>query len=376
MPRLFKSKEGSSKTTKDKEIEESLHESLNVSELYKEAFKSKSYADILSKFQSQLHKKPSSRFTKSRATKSTSLSGSFSSLSSTSFSVSSKINLHTCLLEPKQKLVLDSIKSSKLKGLLEEFFNITQEAYNVCELLLVGIQKTRYNNNFIKQRVQMLLSSDERRNNEMLIRELASFDKLSNPLSSLADFRKNHEGHFKLLNKLRSRMGKIKRKQKIIKFCKKLAGYGLLVAYSAMVTALIPLLLHSGIGLVAIPVLFLLPIAFRNFDWNRLRPSVREQLVTQLDVTARGSYILMNDFDTIGRLAVRVHDEVEHRKANAELCVRNGNNQQVVKQTLKELFKYENEFGRELDELEEQVYLCFVTINRIRKLVYTEISSA
>ncbi|KAL0438383.1 UNVERIFIED_CONTAM: hypothetical protein Slati_2321300 [Sesamum latifolium] len=91
-------------------------------------------------------------------------------------------------------------------------------------------------------------------------------------------------------------------------------------------------------------------------------------LGAQLDLAARGVYILVNDFDTMSRLVQRLHDEMEHRKFVADICVRKGKNE-MLKEVVKEFQMHETWFMEQLEELEKQIYLCFLDINRSRRLV-------
>ncbi|KAK9740048.1 hypothetical protein RND81_03G007300 [Saponaria officinalis] len=360
---------------KDKE-EEGLRGKPNVNEEYKEVFRTKSYVEIWSKVQVQL--KGSSTTQNSKRSFSSSSSSSNLLSSSPSSSLPLYKHLSDNLLEPRQEVVLESIKSSKLQTLLKNYFDVTLEAYNVCEMLLRGIHKTRSNYRIIKRVIR--LSTDQLgSNHNHTIQELATFARHGNPLSFTnnggINFHDIHDDHALLLGKLTSRKRRLNRRQKFIKFYKKTAGYGFIIAYTALAMALLALALHSVVGLLGVPGL-LLPFSsgvLKKVDCDKLKPSILERLGEQIDVTAKGAYILVNDFDTMGRLVGRVYDEVEHRRVVADMCVRNSKSQEVVKEAMKELLMHEDAFVEQLEELEEHVYLCFLTINRSRRLVLQQI---
>ncbi|KAL9238135.1 hypothetical protein vseg_012605 [Gypsophila vaccaria] len=369
---------------KDKE-EEGLRRKPNVNEEYKEVFRTKSYVEIWSKVQIQLKKSPSTSTTQNNKRSFSSSSSSSNLLASSSLPLYK--HLSDCLIEPRQDVVLESIKSSKLQGLLKNYFDVTLEAYNVCELLLRGIHKTRSNHRIMKRVIR--LSTDQVGPNDdnsegyslsnHTIQELATFARQSNPLSFTinggVDFHDIHDDHTLLLRKLTQRQRRINRRQKFIKFYKKMAGYGFIIAYTALAMALLALAIHSVVGLLGVPGL-LLPFSsgvLKKVDCDKLKPSILERLGAQVDVTAKGAYILVNDFDTMGRLVARLYDEIEHRRVVAEMCVRNSKSQEVVKEAMRELLMHEDVFVEQLEELEEHVYLSFLTINRSRRLVLQEI---
>ncbi|XP_074321636.1 UPF0496 protein At1g20180-like [Silene latifolia] len=370
--KLFKSpsflKKGISRK-KDKE-EEGKRKKLNVNEEYKEVFRTNSYVEIWSKTQVELTESPSSSTTQTHKR---------SSSSRPLYN-----HLSDCLLEPPQGVVLESIKSSKLQSLLKDYFDVTLDAYNVCELLLRGIHKTRSNNRIMKRVIRQ--SSQEQINKQghyylsnSAIQELTSLIRQSNPLSftvnGKVDFHSIHRGHANLLRKLTLRRKRLKRKEKFVKLYKKLAGYGFIIAYTALAVTLLALALHSVVGLLGVPGI-LLPFSggvLKKVDCEKLKQSHLERLGSQMDITAKGAYILSNDFDTMGRLVARLHDEVEHRRAVVDMCVRNSSSQEVVKEAMRELEMHDDGFVEQLEELEQNVYLCFLTINRSRRMVVQEI---
>ena len=70
-------------------------------------------------------------------------------------------------------------------------------------------------------------------------------------------------------------------------------------------------------------------------------------------------------------LVRRAHDEVEHGRDVARLVLRN-RERQLVREAAREVEGGEEELAEQLDELEEHVYLCLITINRSRRMVAQE----
>ncbi|KAJ0098631.1 hypothetical protein Patl1_20171 [Pistacia atlantica] len=95
----------------------------------------------------------------------------------------------------------------------------------------------------------------------------------------------------------------------------------------------------------------------------------------QLDVAAKGTYILNRDLDTISRLVVRLNDELEHMRSMVKFWMERGEGGrlQASGEVARQLRKNDASFSQQLDDLEEHLYLCFMTINRSRNLVLKEI---
>ncbi|KAL1814928.1 hypothetical protein ACET3Z_017502 [Daucus carota] len=301
------------------ESEDILVNKVNVDEEYKETLRTKSYTDISSKVEGHL----------------------LSKTMETSSSVRPiQLHLFESLLEPGQETVAHIIEGSNLHPLLIDYFEITIKACFICEVLVQSIHQIRANHRVIKNVLDMrqkaLFSNDRCC---AMFRDLDSFATIGNPLSaiSLGEFREMQNGQSDLLDRLTLQCRKIRRRMKIRRGVKKTVGYTIVVAYTALAFTLMVLAFHSIVGLVAAPAFFTCSFGFlkKRNKLVKIKASSRERIVAQLDVAAKGVYILINDFNTVSRLVMRLYDEIEHSKAMADMCVRNGKIE-VLKEVVRE----------------------------------------
>ncbi|OIW06244.1 hypothetical protein TanjilG_23301 [Lupinus angustifolius] len=93
----------------------------------------------------------------------------------------------------------------------------------------------------------------------------------------------------------------------------------------------------------------------------------------QLDIAAKGTYILNRDFDTLSRIVARLNGEIEHNRKMVQFCL-DRKEDKFCLQMMNELKRSDVGFRKQVEELEEHVYLCLVTINRARGLVIKEMT--
>ncbi|KAF9683176.1 hypothetical protein SADUNF_Sadunf05G0185200 [Salix dunnii] len=357
-----------------KEHASSLSNKLNVDEEYKEAFRTKSYVEMWTKVQDQLRK--------------TRIDG-VNKVTSPSSSLPFYLHLSDYLLEPQQRGTLrEMIEASKFHHFLDGYFKASFEACHICGLLLQCIQQTLANNKKIRRviklskRVQATADYSDEISSAMY-RELAAYALLENPLSifyTTVKFNDFHDKNLVLLHGLTSEQRRIMRKAKFRRICMKVGGGCLVISHTALLIALLVIAIHGIVGIVAAPGIMGCSLSvFRKqimLVHRRLETSkLEKRLGAQLDLAAKGTYILINDFDTMSRLVRRLFDEVEHRKALADMCVRN-KKPELLKEAVKDFHTHNLCYLEQLEELEQHIYLCFHTINRSRKLVMDEIMVA
>ncbi|KAF6173279.1 hypothetical protein GIB67_026974 [Kingdonia uniflora] len=334
---------------KNREEVNNLGNKFSVNDEYDQAFRTKSYIDIWSKVQGELGTSHRDYY-----------------------------HLSRYLIEPKQEFLMQM----DLHPLLIDYFKLSLEACNVCGLLLQCIDQTRVNYCIIQSVIKLAkrVPPDDNDQCGIIFRELVSFGKLNNPFSCSTstgmDFEAViHHRYGMLLNQLIRSRDKNVKKAKIIHFLKMAYGAGLVVACVALVCVTLVLSIHGLVGIVAAPaIISCFPFGFfkGRKRMNSEAKSLRKKLISQLDAAAKGIYTVKRDFDTMSRLIMRLNNEIDHHKAIAWLCVRNKKSY-MLKEVVREFQTHESRFLKQLGELEEHVYLCFVTINRARRLVIHEI---
>ncbi|CAN1751674.1 UPF0496 protein At3g49070, partial [Linum perenne] len=272
------------------------------------------------------------------------------------------------LLDPDQPTVtrvLDSAHiSSSAQSLLAQYFAQTADASSSCGSLLNDINRVRVKARTLKSALHLLETGPQP------VSQLEKFADTRNPFdpanSSSILVRSAQTNCSKLLKPLESVRNKAQANIQIRARLKHGSAL-LLVALTASLTVI--LATHALALLIAAPTLVAASIELAS-------TKKLSRAVSQLDVAAKGMYILSRDLETINGLVTRLSDELEHMCGTVKFWLDRGETwvRGANGEVWKELRKNERGFSQQLDELEEHLYLCFMTINRARNLVVKEIS--
>ncbi|KAK4374416.1 hypothetical protein RND71_005093 [Anisodus tanguticus] len=294
------------------------------------------------------------------------------------------------LLEPGKETITSILESTNifprkynLKALLSNYFNISAKASKFCSHLLKSINQVQNDYNFVEQVLESIDSNCSSQQFGYLVLELRAYIIHNNPFSDLKKqaFTGINDEYSSILQHLSTKRKKVVRKIKLIKSVNKASGVFVTTACGLVAVAAVVLAAHTLVALVMGPAILtiipLKPSKISKFT-NRLRLlkcGFLSKIGAQLDVAAKGTYILKRDFDTISRLVDRLHNEIEHNKAMIQLCL-DRREDSISLQVLKELKKSNVGFRKQVEELQEHTYLCLLTINRARTLVIEEIGKS
>lgn len=246
--------------------------------------------------------------------------------------------------------------------LLSDYFLETANTFLLCTLLLKNIHRLRSKYESLKPTFQ----SENNDNSLALMDHFTELSRWFDPfISSGSRIQLIKSGSLNLLKRLESNRDKTRAKLKLINGLTHSSG---ILVLALTTTLIVTIASHAFALIIAGPTLLT----------GRFKPGgLRNKLTktaARLDVAAKGTYILSRDLDTISRLVTRINDEVEHVRAMAEFWAGRGSGRvRASEEVARELKRCEESFSEELDELEEHIYLCFMTINRARNLVVREI---
>lgn len=343
---------------------------ISVSQEYKAAIRTSSYEEMFSRVQIQLTRTSSNP------------------LYSSSQANICILHLSETLLEPRAETLDSMIKTLHLHHLIVDFFEASSQACNVCELLLRNIHRTRTNYCWIKRAFELSLlmnpDSNTRYCEEIRV-ELRTFVSLRNPLGFLSSvqFHDMHEDHVGLLHRIVKKRKEISRKMKILRICKKAGGCCLVASCCALGVLTLVIAAHTIVGIAAAPGILLSclglglsknPTEEKGALFKGRHCDVRndEKLKMQLDTAAKWLFVLVNDMDTVSSLVEKLYYEMEHSRARIDLGLKN---EVMLMEVVKELEEEKMCFMEQLEELEEHIYLCLVTINKSRKSFLDETAS-
>ncbi|KAI3741460.1 hypothetical protein L1987_59134 [Smallanthus sonchifolius] len=281
------------------------------------------------------------------------------------------------LLDPDQTTVTQILTSANHKtenhSLLSDYFSETANAFVVCGSLLEDIDRLRSKYRSLKTAIKSMETTKVSfvGNCPIIEARLAEFSNAFNPFtiptSSPRGVQSVQVACFNLLKRLEMSRDKAHAKLKRINKIK----HGSAVTLVALTVSLTVIVVtHALAALVAGPGIIVATMELGS-------SGKLAKLYAQLDVAAKGTYILNRDLDTVSRLVARLSDELEHMQASTKFWLKRGHKRvQSVEEFGRQLKKNDMSFREQLDELEEHLYLCFMTINRARNLVIKEISGS
>ncbi|KAG9159270.1 hypothetical protein Leryth_026495 [Lithospermum erythrorhizon] len=279
------------------------------------------------------------------------------------------------LLDPDQPTVTSILKLKQFTrpdyhALFIDYFSQTADASLLCSLLLKDVDNMRVKHKSLKGTLNMLQSTQHSKITHLplISSQLTELCKSFNPFTKSASFPIRFKivqtSCSELLKRLESCRDKTRAKLHLISKFKRGSAI-FLVALTASLTAIVAT--HALAILLAAPAM--IAASFELASATKLA-----RLYAQLDVAAKGTYILIRDLDTISRLVERLNDELEHMHAIVLLWLDRGEDGlQASGEVTRHLKVNDMSFTEQLDELEEHLYLCFMTINRARNLVIKEI---
>lgn len=278
------------------------------------------------------------------------------------------------LLDPDQPTVTRILDLTQThpenQALLSDYFLETANASFLCSRLLRDVDHTRVKYKSLKTTLDSLqiVQIPQVNNLPVLLTRLEEFSSSYNPFvpsdSSPNRIQAVQTNCSELLKRLEWSRDKAKARFQLITKLKHGSAV-FLVALTASLTIIITT--HALALLVATPCVIAtsveLPSSKKLARWS-----------AQLDAAAKGTYILMRDLDTKSRLVGRLSDELEHMRGIVRFWLERGDDRlQASREVARQLKMNSMSFPDQLDELEEHLYLCFMTINRARNLVLKEI---
>lgn len=278
------------------------------------------------------------------------------------------------LLDPDQptvKRILSTTRTHpKISSLLSDYFSTTSDASHLCGFLLKDIDHMRRKYKSLKDPFDGSSKNGSCpmiNNLPVVVTRVTLFSK-SNPFCSTAPsmnrFQAVQNSCSGLLKQLESRRDKTQSKIRRLKRLK-CGSTVFLVAVTASLAVIV--VTHAFVILVAAPGVMAASLELISIE-------KLTQWSAQLDAAAKGAYILIRDLDTISRLVARLNNELERVDALMQLWVEKGDDRlQANEEVASQLKRNNQSFIQQLDELEEHLYLCFLTINRARNIVTKEI---
>ncbi|PAN37964.1 hypothetical protein PAHAL_7G137100 [Panicum hallii] len=195
------------------------------------------------------------------------------------------------------------------------------------------------------------------------------FDQMPNPFPAPgAGFQGMRRSFVGLKNHLDLRLLSVRRRRRWLRCAKRGSGICLIACATGAAIAGLVLATHALTALLATAP----ACAASSSSCCPLATSMKrlQKHMDRLDATARGTYVLNNDVDTIERLVGRLHATVESDKMLVRLGLDCGRGQHhTIEEVVRQLRKNHPSLLRQLADLEEHICLYFAAVNRARLLL-------
>lgn len=260
--------------------------------------------------------------------------------------------------------------------LVSGYFSNGEHVYRLCSHLLDSIKRARLNYRKIKIILDLAPTAGDF-SEEMchwIAKEFILAMEFENPFShpdseSLQNIRDCFQH---LLQQLELYGDKVHRRLKLFNRCKTGSSLCLIGVCIAIVVYAVIIATHALVALIAAPVVTAFPVNFiKKLECESTNLLRRHG--AQLDAATMGTYILSKHLDTMIRLVARLHNEVDNNKVLIEFCLQRQNDRNPIQEVVKQLRKSDSSFANTLDEIEDNVCLCLININRTRKFLVQEI---
>jgi len=265
----------------------------------------------------------------------------------------------------------------RVDTLLIEYFDVTQEACEAFSALLTAIGAARRHHLTLRR---LLARLDGGGGDDVSAARdaIAEHVRLDNPLSPgcLTGFHEVHERCGPLAKRLAAAQRRLRRLARAVRVARGTAAVALVAACAGAVVAAAVFAAHAVVGVGAAAAVVGAgagpgPGPTTAVRWAAERVSERRyaRAGAAVDAAARGAYIVGRDLDTVSRMVRRAHDELEHGRDVARIAVRGRGERPLLQEVAREEAECEEDLRAQLEELEEHVCLCLITINRSRRMV-------
>lgn len=326
---------------------------VDVREEYANAFRTESYIEFWTRVLAYSNK------------------GEYTSCLSREFTTSARLPSYRLfaehLLDPDQPTVTRVLAQTRLRpeihSLLSDYFAHTANASMLCSHILKDINRVRVKYTSLKTILQCVPTKQI--SSSMVMTHLIEFSNSLNPFAASSPTQCRVRAS-ELQKRLESSRDKARAKLHLIARLKRCSVCLVVIVTTSLVVFVVT---HGFALLVAVSGLA---------SMNLVSKRKLAKVTAQLDAAAKGTYILNKDLETTSRLVARLNDELEHMRTTIKFWLEKKDDGifQADGEVVRLLKKNQCDFSDQLDELEEHLYLCFLTINRARDLVLNQITNS